>query len=98
MIGLANGGSVLEGLVVGENDERRGAGFQESRPMSNRLDDSEKFTAVCAIMAFDIGHLARPVTDRMKPVKVALREDGGNGGPRGIGVQLGRERGIKVVE
>ena len=89
---------VLEGLVVGEDDERRGAGFEESRPMLNRLDDSEKLAVVRAVTAFDIGHLARPVTDRTKPVGVALRKDGGNGEPRGIGFQLGRDRGIKVAE
>ena len=66
--------------------------------MSNRLDNSKEFAVMRAVMPFDIGHLARPVCDRTKPVGVALREDGGNGEPRGICFQLGGEGGIKVAK
>ena len=85
--------------MIEEDDEQGGAGLEESRPMSNRLDNSEKFAIVCAsVTAFDISHLARPVIDRTKPIGMALREDGSDGKPRGVDFRLGGKGGIEVAE
>ena len=84
--------------MVGEYDEGGGAGLEDSVPMSNGLDDSEKFAVVRAITALNIGHLARPVSDWTKTVGVALRENGSDGEPRGVCFQLGGEGRVKVAE
>ena len=54
---------VLHSLMIGEDGVRGCAGFEECVSMSKQIDNSKKFAVVCAITAFNIGPLAKPVSD-----------------------------------
>ena len=86
---------VLQSFVVEEDDDRGGARSREHVPMSKRLNNSKKLAVTRTRMAFDVGHLARPVSSWTESIRVVLRENVGDGKLRGVSLQLDREGRVK---
>jgi len=69
---------VLKRLMVGQDGEWVFASLEPRAPMTDRLNDGEKFTIVRPISLFGGGHLSSEVSNWVLPIRVLLNENSSN--------------------